>query len=123
MEFKKHQSIYLQIEDMICEHIITGQWLVGDKIKSVRELAANIEVNPNTVMRAYSHLQEEGIIHNKRGIGYFVSEGAPKKVMQMQQDEFIKIELAEVFRKMDILGIKFSELEKLHEDYKKTKKN
>ena len=123
MEFKKHQSIYLQIEDMICEHIITGKWLVGDKIKSVRELAANIEVNPNTVMRAYAHLQEDGLIHNKRGIGYFVSEGAPEKIKKMQQDEFVKIELAEIFRKMEILGIQFSDLEKLHDDYKKTTKN
>ncbi len=114
MEFKKNQTIYLQIADFICENIITHKWPQEEKISSVRELAASIEVNPNTVMRTYSHLQEMGIIYNKRGIGYFVSPGAPESIKKMQKQEFIKNELPEVFKKMDLLQIEFDELEGIY---------
>ena len=64
-----------------------------DRIASVREFAVEIEVNPNTVMRAYSYLQDEGIIYNKRGIGYFVGEESMEKVMSLKKNDFIKKEL------------------------------
>ena len=51
MDFHNKDAIYLQIVEMICENILTKQWLEGEKIPSVRELAVNVEVNPNTVMR------------------------------------------------------------------------
>jgi len=114
MEFNKHQSIYLQIADFICENVMTEKWPSDEKISSVRELAANMEVNPNTVMRAYSQLQDEGIIYNKRGIGYFVSEGASKKIKDMEKEDFINNELPKIFKKMKMLNIKFSELEELY---------
>jgi len=117
MEFKKNQSIYLQIADHICENIMTLKWPEGQKITSVRELAATIEVNPNTVMRTYTHLQESGIIQNKRGIGYFVSAGASEKIRTMQRMEFIEKELPAFVRKMQLLGIDMEELKKLLEQH------
>ena len=114
MEFKKNQTIYLQIADFICENILTHKWTVEEKIPSVRELAAMIEVNPNTVMRTFTHLQEMGVIYNKRGIGNFVSTGAPNKIQEMQKQEFITQVLPEVFKKMDLLKLDFAELEKLY---------
>jgi len=122
MEFKKNQAIYLQIADLICEHIITKQWPVGEKINSVREMAANIEVNPNTIMRTYSHLQNEGIIQNKRGIGYFVSEGAPEKVLELQRHEFVKEELPHIFKKMSLLKISMKEFQELYKNQNLTTK-
>ena len=113
MNFKKNQSIYMQIAAYICENIMTLQWPEGQKITSVRELAATIEVNPNTVMRTYSHLQEEGVIQNKRGIGYFVSPGASQKIKEMQRKEFIEKELPEFMRKMELLGVDLEELKQL----------
>lgn len=118
MKFKKNQTIYLQIADFICENILTHKWAEEEKISSVRELAAKIEVNPNTVMRTYSHLQDMGIIFNKRGIGYFVASGAPNKIKDMQKQEFIKQELPEVFKKMQLLQIDFEELEKIFKSIK-----
>jgi DNA-binding transcriptional regulator YhcF (GntR family) len=90
MEFRKKQSIYLQIADYICENIIAEQWVKGDKIQSVREMAATIQVNPNTVMRTYSHLQDLGIIFNQRGIGYFVADDALQKTKAIKKEDFIK---------------------------------
>lgn len=110
MEFKKSQTIYMQIAEHICENILTLKWPEGEKITSVRELASTIEVNPNTVMRTYSHLQESGIIYNKRGIGYFVSEGAPNKIKEMQKQNFISNELPQLYKKMKLLKIDKKEL-------------
>ena len=76
MDFKSTKGIYLQIVDNLCRQILEGQLQSGDRVASVRDLAAEFEVNHNTVMRAYTNLQESGIFDNKRGIGFFVSENA-----------------------------------------------
>jgi len=124
MEFKKNKTIYLQIVDLICEHIVTLKWPVGEKIQSVREMAANIEVNPNTVMRSYTHLQEAGIIQNKRGIGYFVTEGAPQKIVSLHREEFVSEELPAVIRKMILLKVSMEDFKTLHDkSIANTKKN
>ncbi len=65
MNFNEKQAIYLQIASIVCDTILEGKWKV-DKIPSVRELAVDLQVNPNTVMRAYDHLQQEQILMNKR---------------------------------------------------------
>lgn len=118
MEFKDGQAIYLQIADYISENIIKGEWKEGDRISSVREFAVEIEVNPNTVMRAYSYLQDEGVIFNKRGIGYFVGEDSMEKVMRLKKDEFIKKELPHFFKILDMLKIDFDSLKEMYEDYR-----
>lgn len=105
MDFKKNQTIYMQIANLVSEKIITQEWPELQKISSVRELAATIEVNPNTIMRAYSYLQDSGIIFNKRGIGYFVSEGATEKILKAQQQEFLENELPAFIKKMKLLNI------------------
>ena len=80
MEFDSNKSIYLQIYDAICESILSGSLCADARIASVREYGAEIGVNPNTVMRSYEKLTNDGIIYNKRGIGYFISkEGIPRK--------------------------------------------
>ena len=71
MKFKESKSIYLQIADRICDEILQGQYMEEERIPSVREYAATVEVNANTVVRTYDYLQGQEIIYNKRGIGYF----------------------------------------------------
>ena len=73
MNFKESKAIYLQIADRICDEVLLGQYQEEERIPSVREYAAVVEVNANTVMRSYDYLQTQGVIYNKRGIGYFVS--------------------------------------------------
>jgi len=118
MEFRKNQTIYLQIADFICENIIAEQWIKGDKIQSVREMAATIQVNPNTVMRTYSHLQDLGIIFNQRGIGYFVADDALQKTKELKKEAFIKEYLPDVFKTMDLLDIDFEDLKVLYKQRK-----
>ncbi len=119
MEFHKNQAIYLQIGDIICENIVTGKWPPGEKIPSVREMAVNIEVNPNTVMRTYTHLQEQEIIHNKRGIGYFTADDAYEKTRNLMKTHFITNDLPHLFKTMKLLKITFEDLQTLFQQYEK----
>lgn len=105
MEFSENKSIYLQICDAICERILSGELAPDSRIPSVREYGAEIEVNPNTVMRSYEKLTGEGIIYNRRGIGYFISPDAQKIVMETQKEEFLKNELPQILKRMKLLGI------------------
>ena len=70
MQFRESRAIYLQIADYICERILLKQWKTDERIPAVRELAVQLEVNPNTVMRTYEFLQSQNIIQNQRGIGF-----------------------------------------------------
>jgi len=116
MEFRESQAIYLQIADYICESILKEKWKEGERIPSVRELAISMEVNPNTAMRTFNFLQDVGIIFNKRGIGYFISEDGKSKTMDLKKEEFIKNEIPRFIRTMKILNISTSDLEKFYNE-------
>lgn len=111
MEFRDNKAIYLQIADYVCEHILLEKWQADEKIPSVREMAVALEVNPNTVMRTYEMLQNRNIIHNKRGIGFFVAEDAIANVKSYRKAQFMDEELPSVFRNIYLLNINFEELQ------------
>ncbi len=113
MEFRESQAIYLQIADYVCESILQKKWREEDRIPSVRELAVNMEVNPNTVMRTFNYLQEKGIIYNKRGIGYFISEGGYKQTLELKKQTFVREEMPHIIKTMKLLGLTISDIEKL----------
>jgi DNA-binding transcriptional regulator YhcF (GntR family) len=117
MEFKDKQSIYLQIADYICEQIVLQKWPPGDRIPSVRDLAVTLEVNPNTVMRAYEFLQGQNIIFNKRGIGYFAADDAIDQIKAYRKDRFLETELPQFFRTLYLLNISLEEVEKRYEAF------
>jgi DNA-binding transcriptional regulator YhcF (GntR family) len=119
MQFRDNSSIYLQIADYICEKILLKQWNVEERIPSVRELAMQLEVNPNTVMRTYEFLQQQNIIYNQRGIGYFVATDAIKNATQYRKTEFMDNDLPALFRNMYMLGMEVEELKPRYEKYKK----
>lgn len=118
MEFNESKAIYIQIADYISENILREKWKEGDRIASVREFAVEIEVNPNTVMRAYSFLQDAGIIYNKRGIGYFVGENSMEKILEMKREDFVTKELPYFFKTIDMLKIDFESLKQMYEEHK-----
>lgn len=120
MNFESSSPIYAQIGDYICNNILKKSWDEGEKIPSVRELAVSVEVNPNTVLRTYNSLQEKGIIFNKRGIGYFVDEGAYQTVKQMKTEEFVQNELPKLFKTMDLLDITFDDLKSHYHRYEQS---
>lgn len=121
MRFSEHQAIYEQVADHVCEMILRGHWPEGERIPSVRELAMELQVNPNTVNKGYAYLQDRDIIYNQRGIGYFVSEGGRARTISLKRDEFIHDELPRVFHALELLEIDFSQLEELYDRYRTTK--
>jgi GntR family transcriptional regulator len=113
MEFKDTKGIFQQIADTVCDKIISGEFPVGSKIPSVREQAATMGVNQNTIMRTYMELQRENIINNQRGIGFFVTESAPQQIINMRKEEFFTVQLPEFIRQIQLLKLSKEELKPL----------
>jgi len=105
MNFNTDKPIYLQIVDVICDRILSGELKGGDRIPSVREYGADIGVNPNTMMRSYEKLTADGIIFNKRGIGYFVADDARDTVLAAQRKEFVEKDVPAILQRMRLLEL------------------
>jgi DNA-binding transcriptional regulator YhcF (GntR family) len=118
MEFKDNEAIYLQIAAFVCENILTGKWTAGQKIPSVRDLAVELEVNPNTVMRSYEFLQSLEIVYNKRGLGLFVAEDGFEKVKTYRKQQFVQQNLPEFFKNIYLLDISIDDVKRQYEDYR-----
>ena len=110
MEFSEPKGIYLQIADRMRERILRGEWKTGERIPSVRELAIELGVNPNTVTKSYQKLLDRELISNQRGRGYFVSENAAERARQEMREEFMRDELPRIVAAMRLLGIGMEEI-------------
>lgn len=120
MQFNNNaQAIYLQIADYVCEKILLKEWPPDTKIPSVRELAVQLEVNPNTIARSYEFLKQQNIIYDKRGIGYFIAAEGIKNASAYRKQEFLEKELPLFFRNMYLLGIEPDDLKAKYEKFKK----
>ena len=119
MEFKENPAIYIQIAEYVCEQILLKKWKLGDKIISIRELAVQMEVNPNTVQRAYDFLQQQNIITNKRGIGYFTEGDAMDRIMSFKKEQFVENELPVLMRNIFLLKMDFKEIKILYDQFVK----
>jgi DNA-binding transcriptional regulator YhcF (GntR family) len=117
MNFNENTSIYLQITEYVKEQILLNKWVKEEKVASVRDLASELQVNPNTVMRAYDSLQQEGVIYNRRGIGNFVAPDAVGKILESRKIQFLESEIPVLFKNMVLLGIGFDELERLYNKF------
>ena len=122
MDFNENKAIYLQISDIICENILSGKWKGDMRIPSVREIAVDMEVNPNTAVRAYAYLQDKNIIYNKRGIGYFVAPDGYNTTLELKKNEFMLEDINTFFKKIELLKIPISEILRLYNE-KKSKNN
>lgn len=114
MNWNDHKAIYLQIVDRIIDDVLMGQVKAGDRALSVRELAAQIQVNPNTVVRSYGLLEQEGILYNQRGVGYYIAENALEKARALKRKTFIEETLPEVFKTMNLLQISMQDFHNFH---------
>lgn len=123
MQFRETQSIYLQIADYVCEKILLKEWIAGERIPSVRELAVQLEVNPNTIMKTYEFLQQEKIIFNQRGIGFFAVSNAIEQATRYRRDWFVEKDLPQLFRSLYLLGMDPEELKPLYQQFKKQIRN
>ena len=119
MDFKENPAIYIQIAEYVCEQILLKKWSLGERIISIRELAVLMEVNPNTVQRAYDFLQQREIITNKRGVGYFTEVDAMERILNFRREQFMENELPVFMRNIYLLKIDFKEIKTLFDQFVK----
>ncbi len=113
MKFRTPKPIFRQIADHIIVMIITNQWEIESRIPSVRDLASEIEVNPNTVARTYALLSDEGIINAQRGLGYFLDKNAVSLSKKLLKKQFINDDLPHIKSMLEILDIEPTELKNM----------
>ena len=118
MDFKQDKAIYMQLVDRLCDEILSEKYRADDRIPSVREFAVMLEVNTNTVVKAYDQLSLSGIIYTRRGLGYFVSPEAREKILLTRREKFMEESLPEVFHQMKLLGIS---IDTVKEEWKRFK--
>ena len=104
-QFSEEKPIWRQIYEFIAMCILSGEWHESERIMSVREMAANVGVNPNTVMRSYEKLETDGIIYNRRGVGFCVSEGARGHIKQLERKKFMDEELPKLRERLSLIGL------------------
>ncbi len=123
MIFNDSKPIYQQIAEIVCDKIASHTWLSDERIPSVRELGSELEVNPNTVMRAYEWLSEQGIIYNKRGIGFFVGSDAVSAITKERKSTLLNHEIKAIAQRVAQLNIPIDEvIERLREELKQLNK-
>lgn len=110
MMFSNDKAIYLQMADRLCDEILAGTYADDDRVPSVREYAVALEVNTNTAVKAYEALARDGVIYNRRGLGYFVTPGARATIMEQRRRAFLGDTLPTMLRQMRLLGIGIDEV-------------
>lgn len=117
MDFNDNKPIYLQITDGLMDDILADVYLSDERLPSVREYATKVEVNANTVMRSYDWLQQQRVIFNKRGIGFFVLKDAKKRILEMRRNNFFANEADYFFKRMNSFGLSPDDVASLYRQY------
>ena len=110
MEFHKNKPIYLQIVDILATKVITKTWTKGMKIPTVKELAKELNVNHNTLMRSLELLQMEQVLFAKRGVGLFLADESYDNALELMRRSFYEEQVPKFFSTMHTLKITLGEL-------------
>ncbi len=102
--------IYRQLKDRIVGMLLDGLLKPGDALPSVRQIAADFQLNPITVLRAYQELADETLVEKKRGIGMYVTDGARDKLIASERERFLNVEWPAVIERIRRLGMSTEEL-------------
>ncbi len=116
MEYNSSLPIYLQAANSIKRDIVTGKLSPGEKLPSVRDLAVEYTINPNTVSRVYKELEQEGVCFTRRGMGTFVTEDSGK--VQQLKEEMAGALIREFLEGMEQLGFSRTEAIRILEETK-----
>lgn len=119
-EFDVNLPIYLQIMDEIKKDIFSGKLAIGDKVASVRELAVDFGVNPNTIQKALTELEREGLLYSVRAVGRFVSDN--KDALTNAKNDVYHSNVKKYVETMQALGVEKQEIIDLVIKYLETEK-
>jgi GntR family transcriptional regulator len=110
-EWNDSQPIYRQLRDRGVHMILDGVLGEGDPLPSVRNVAAELRVNPLTVLKAYQQLVDEQLVENRRGLGMFVKTGARELLLKGEREKFLTEEWPRVAATIQRLGLTQKELD------------
>ncbi len=102
--------IYRQLKDRVIAMMLDGLLKPGDALPSVRQVAAEYQLNPITVSRAYQELADEALVEKRRGLGMYVTEEAAKKLLSSERERFLREEWPLVLERIQRLGLRMDEL-------------
>lgn len=102
--------IYRQLKDRVIAMMLDGLLKPGDALPSVRQVAAEYQLNPITVSRAYQELADESLVEKRRGLGMYVTEEAAKKLLSSERERFLREEWPLVLERIQRLGLRMDEL-------------
>lgn len=108
MSFVWHEGtpIYRQIKARVVAMVLDGELKPGDALPSVRQVAAEFQINPITVSRAYQELADEALVEKRRGLGMYVVEGARETLLRSERERFLQTEWPQVRARIERLGLR-----------------
>jgi DNA-binding transcriptional regulator YhcF (GntR family) len=102
--------IYRQLRDRVVAMILDGVLKQGDALPSVRQVAADFQINPITVSKAYQELVDENLVEKRRGLGMYVTEGARSALLKSERDRFLSDEWPQLYARLARLGLSLKDL-------------
>ena len=102
--------IYRQLKDRVIGMMLEGVLKAGDALPSVRQIAAEYQLNPITVSKAYQELVDENLVEKRRGIGMYVTEGASEKLLASERERFLSEEWPAMVERIRQLGLNVEQL-------------
>jgi len=104
-EWNDNQPIYRQLRELVVERIMDGSFAEGEAVPSVRQVAADYQINHLTVAKAYQELVDDDLLEKRRGLGMFVVDGARESLTDNEQQKFLKDELPAFAERARLLGM------------------
>jgi GntR family transcriptional regulator len=102
--------IYRQLRDRVVAMILDGVLKQGDALPSVRQVAADFQLNPITVSKAYQELVDENLVEKRRGLGMYVTEGARELLLRNERERFLREEWPLLRMRLQRLGLTIDDL-------------
>ena len=109
-EWNDSQPIYRQLRDRVAAMMLDGVLKEGDPLPSVRTVAAELRVNPLTVLKAYQQLVDEALVEKRRGLGMYMSPGAHSLLLKGERERFLNEQWPQVLATIRRLGLSPGEL-------------
>ncbi|GHD27034.1 GntR family transcriptional regulator [Halioglobus pacificus] len=110
IEWEDNQPIYRQLRDLVVQRIMDGTFAEGEAVPSVRQVAADYQINHLTVGKAYQELVDTGLLEKRRGLGMFVTSGARGSLTSNEKQRFVEEELPAFVQRAHVLGMELSEV-------------
>ena len=110
INWNDREPIYRQLQDHVIGLILDGILAPGDPLPSVRQVAADFQINPITVLKAYQDLVDQDLVEKQRGVGMFVTEGAVTRLRETERKRFLEEEWPMLRERVRRLGLELEDL-------------